>query len=58
MTIAGDFPEFSRDGKTIYYIDGKCIYSLPVDIKIIRKQVLENKIFGDPAAGRDIWKIL
>jgi hypothetical protein len=58
MNLTGDFPEFSKDGGTIYYIDGRCIYSLPVDIKNIRKQVLDKKIFGSPTSGRDIWNIL
>jgi WD40 repeat protein len=58
LNIPGSFPFFSIEGKTIFYTYKNAIRTLPLDLKEIYNLVIEQKLFGNPEAGEEIWKIL
>jgi hypothetical protein len=58
MNIKGTFPEFSGNGKFLYYINNRKIYKMPVSLAEIKEMVFKQKIFGNPGNGENIWKIL
>jgi WD40 repeat protein len=58
LNIPGSFPLFSKEGESLFYINGKAIRFLPVDLLEIRNLVIDKKLFGNPESGENIWKIL
>jgi WD40 repeat protein len=57
LSIPGDYPKFTVDGKYLFYVHQKTISILPLNISQIRSLVFGEKIFGNPKNGNDIWKI-
>ncbi len=58
LNIPGSFPFFSKEGKTLFYTYKNAIRIFPLDLKVVYDLVIEQKLFGNPAEGEEIWKIL
>lgn len=58
LEISGNFPCFSRDGQSLYYVAGKTIRMLPLDPEKIDALVTEKRLFGDPEKGYQPWTLL
>jgi hypothetical protein len=56
--ISGNFPLYSDDGRYLYFVDGKEIRILPLNIEEISAFVLEKQIFGDPEKAGEPWLLL
>jgi WD40 repeat protein len=56
--IKGDYPEFSKSGKYLYYLESKSIRVFPLNAGEIFSMVIEKKLFGDYNKNEGPWKII
>ena len=58
LTLEGAYPNFSEDGRYLYYLDKNNLMKLILSLDEIRSLVFEKRIFGDPETGKQIWLLL
>ena len=58
MILKGNFPVFTSDNRYLYYVDNNYVYKICLNLEDIRSLVYEQKIFGDPEKGNELWLLL
>jgi WD40 repeat protein len=58
LILEGSYPNFSADGRYLYYLHKNKLTKLTLSLDEIRSLVFEKRLFGDPETGKQIWLLL
>jgi hypothetical protein len=56
--IQGSFPVFIKNGEYLFYLYEKSIKFMPLNPQEIYNLAIKKKLFGNPGAGGEIWRVL